>query len=92
MADLLTAKGILAWFQKDEFASGAVAIPTSPIPPERASGEILKKGTADVTTFILLSCANTVEAHAIIKARAASFKVAFFIRMYSWLWRVIPYK
>jgi hypothetical protein len=28
-------------------------MPVSPIPPARASGDILKKGTAVVTTFIL---------------------------------------
>src|SRR3954468_16563832 len=50
----LGAKGVLARFQKAEFASGVVAIPTSPIPPARASGEILKKGTDVVTTLIVL--------------------------------------
>jgi hypothetical protein len=29
-----------------------MAIPTSPIPPDLASGDILKKGTAVVTIFI----------------------------------------
>ena len=44
-------KGVLDKFQKIEFASGRVAIPTSPMPPARASGEILKKGTAVVSAF-----------------------------------------
>src|SRR5687767_10782217 len=39
-------------FQNPLEASGLVATPISPIPPERASGEIRKKGTAVVTTLI----------------------------------------
>jgi hypothetical protein len=40
-------------FQKPAYTSGEVAMPTSPMPPERASGEIRRKGTAVVTTLIL---------------------------------------
>ena len=39
-------------FHKPEYASGEVATPISPIPPERASGEIRRNGTAVVTTLI----------------------------------------
>jgi hypothetical protein len=53
-------KGTFARLKKPEFASGDVAIERSPIPPVLASGEILKKGTAVVTTFNLLDCANNV--------------------------------
>jgi hypothetical protein len=52
-------KGIFARLKKPELASGEVASDKSPIPPVLASGEILKNGTAVVTTFIF-SCANTV--------------------------------
>ena len=44
--------GTFARFQKDAFASGEVANARSPIPAARASGDILKKGTAVVTTLI----------------------------------------
>jgi hypothetical protein len=47
------AKVVFARFQKAAFASAGVATPASPIPPARASGEILKKGTAVVTTLIV---------------------------------------
>src|SRR5688572_27786529 len=49
-------KATLPIFQKPALASGDVATPRSPIPPARASGEIRRKGTAEVTTFNL-SCA-----------------------------------
>ena len=52
MPELASAKGALAMFQNGEFASGAVAMPASPIPPALASGDILKKGTAIVPIFI----------------------------------------
>jgi hypothetical protein len=45
--------------KKAALTSGAVARPTSPIPPERASGEIRRKGTAVVTTFNLSCAFNT---------------------------------
>jgi len=45
---------LLQDYKKGELASGEVATPKSPIPPARASGEILKKGTAVVTTLIVI--------------------------------------
>jgi hypothetical protein len=54
----IAAKGVLARFQKPALASALVAMPASPIPPARASGEILKKGTAVVTMFIGSDCAR----------------------------------
>src|SRR5215210_4570639 len=77
----LAAKGALARFQKDALASGLVAIPTSPIPPARASGEILKNGTAEVTTFIVFpSCALTLLENDRASNKAAeSFTVICFI-------------
>jgi hypothetical protein len=56
-----------------------VATPTSPIPPERASGEILKKGTAVVTTFIGSLCAFTEIELTINIANAVSFNMTFFM-------------
>ena len=53
---LLVLKGVFAKFQNAELASAEVAIPTSPIPPLRASGDILKKGTAVVTTLMVFAC------------------------------------
>ncbi len=79
MAELLFAKGILERFQNMELASGRVAMPTSPIPPERASGEILKKGTAVVTTLIRFVWAATENAHPISTVNAVSFKITFFM-------------
>ena len=38
------AKGYFAAFQYWEYVSGVVATPWSAIPPERASGAILRKG------------------------------------------------
>ena len=46
-----------------ELASGEVAMARSPIPPVRASGEILRKGTAVVTTFNLSDCPNAAPVH-----------------------------
>ena len=37
------------------FASGEIATPTSPIPPERESGVIFRKGTAVVITLLFSS-------------------------------------
>ena len=48
---LFSAKASLEAFQCIEFASGDVATPTSPIEPPRASGAIIKKGTAVVMVF-----------------------------------------
>ena len=44
--------GTLPRLKYEELASEEVARERSPIPPARASGEIRKKGTAVVTTFI----------------------------------------
>ena len=43
-------KASLAGFQYTALASGEMATPTSPIPAERASGEIARKGTPVVIT------------------------------------------
>ena len=43
-----------------EFASEGIAIPTSPIAPKRASGTILKKGTAVI--MVLLQSEPSAEA------------------------------
>ena len=56
---LFLLKGILPRFQNEEFASGVVATPKSPIAAARASGAIRKKGTAEVTTFISCALAGT---------------------------------
>jgi hypothetical protein len=69
--------GSFAPFQKDEFASGAVATPISPIPPALASGLILKKGTADVTTFMELSWENTIGATNMDRRMPAALRVNF---------------
>jgi hypothetical protein len=80
--------GVFAKFEKDEFASGAVAIPASPIPPLRASGVIRKNGTADVTTLILLWALATVIAPPSKTTKVVSFKVTLFMRfVLSWLGR-----
>ena len=42
---------VFAVFQYAELASGEVATPTSPIPPARESGPIIRKGTAVVTVI-----------------------------------------
>jgi hypothetical protein len=52
MPAFFSLKATLATFQIPAYASGEVATPISPIPPERASGEIRRKGTAEVTTLI----------------------------------------
>ena len=83
MLILSFAKGVLAKFQKPELASAAVAIPTSPIPPARASGEILKNGTAEVTTLIGSDCAFVAVADPANNiTRAASLKVVCFMRFF----------
>jgi hypothetical protein len=48
----LSMKASLAGFQWMEFGSGDVATPLSPIPPARASGAIIRKGTAVVMVLI----------------------------------------
>jgi hypothetical protein len=69
-------------FQKPDAASADVARPRSPIPPERASGEILKKGTAVVTTLIVGSWAfKTVKLPQKNKTPAVSFKTFGRIRI-----------
>ena len=45
----LMANGYFAGFHACEFASGSVAAPISPIPPERASGPIFREFTAVLT-------------------------------------------
>jgi len=72
-------KVVFARFQKEELASGEVAIPKSPIPPARASGEIRRNGTAVVTTLIRLTWAleNSERAHK--SKRTVSFKAVDFI-------------
>ena len=42
----------LAGFQCTAFASGLIATPASPMAPDLESGEINKKGTAEVIVFI----------------------------------------
>jgi hypothetical protein len=59
-----------------------VATPRSPIPPARASGEILKKGTADVTTLIVSVCAFKEFRDANRRTVAVSCKVFLFIRIF----------
>ena len=44
-------KASLAEFQWIEWTSGDVAAPTSPIEPALESGDIVKKGTAEVIVF-----------------------------------------
>jgi hypothetical protein len=63
--------------------SGEVATPISPIPPERASGEIRRKGTAVVTTLIGSVCALTfaVRPHN-SRMLAVSFKAVSLIRKF----------
>jgi hypothetical protein len=56
IAERCVANGIFAWFQNDAFASAEVAIPKSPIPPARASGDIRNMGTAVVTTLMDWVC------------------------------------
>ena len=46
-----STKANFAGFQCNEFASGVVATPTSPIAPDFESGEISKNGTAVVMVF-----------------------------------------
>jgi hypothetical protein len=78
----LAANGTLARFQKTEFASGEVASPRSPIPPDLASGEIRRNGTAVVTTLIGSGCvvwAFTALIPAIRKTTISSCKVFLFI-------------
>src|SRR5690348_3911671 len=74
-------KGVFARFQKLEFASGLVATPRSPIPPALASGEILRNGTAVVTTFIGLAsvCALRVDIPAKRNDAATNRMVFLFI-------------
>ena len=80
----------MARFTNPELASGAVAIPTSPIPPVRASGAIRKNGTAVVTTLIgCVWALDTVIAPPSNITKAVSFKVTFFMRFdLSWLGRL----
>ena len=87
---LLLLNGVFAKLEKDEFASGDVAIPASPIPPLRASGVIRKNGTADVTTLILLLWALDTEIAPPSKTtKVVSFKVTLFMRfVLSWLGRL----
>jgi hypothetical protein len=42
---VLSLKAYFAGFQNMEYTSGEVAAPTSPIPPDLASGAIVKNGT-----------------------------------------------
>src|SRR5690606_13568410 len=51
MALLSVLNGILARFQNWALASAVVAMPVSPMPPARASGEMRRKGTEVVTTL-----------------------------------------
>ena len=69
-------------------------MPTSPIPPERASGEILKNGTAVVTTLIEFAelCALTTNALPTSITNAVNLKVACFMCNFAWLGRAKPYK
>ena len=70
--------------KKDELASGLVASDRSPIPPARASGEILKKGTAVVTTLMgWADCAKTEEVEVVInRIKAASRTTVDLIVLY----------
>ena len=83
--------GVFAKLLNIEFASGEVAIPTSPIPPARASGVTRKNGTAEVTTligFVVWALATLIAPPTNI-TRAVSFKVTFFMRfVLSWLGRL----
>jgi hypothetical protein len=67
-------------FHNPAYWSGEVAKPISPIPPERASGEIRRKGTAVVTTLIGVTWAFTADVKA-QKSRitAVSFKAVSLI-------------
>jgi hypothetical protein len=58
-----------------------VATPTSAIPPDLASGEILKKGTAVVTIFTGLVCAeaSSVAPYNNIKDNIATLNECLFI-------------
>src|SRR6185503_14762799 len=82
MPPLDSLNATLPMFQKPALASGEVATPISPIPPERASGEIRKKGTAVVTTLILSTpWACTVDDKPQIKRiPAVNFKAVDLIR------------
>ena len=85
MQEEQTANGVLAIFQNPELPSGAVAMPASPIPPLRASGEIRKNGTAEVTTLmgsaLFWAWVAVIEPPSNI-TKAVSFKVACFMRLY----------
>ena len=84
MPYFLVANGSLARFQYWEFASGEVAMPTSPIAPARASGEMRRKGTAVVIVFTLPSivCADApIDARPVNKLMPISAK-RFAIRIF----------